>query len=607
MKWKSFAAVLFASVLASPACCSAHAAPKDLTLAEIIRVQPLEQVVRTVGTVEDIYQDDVDPRYWMMCLKDGDETVLATVPIEGLDTPDSFSGRRLRITGLCTNKERTERRLPWLRIHLASVAAVEMLEPSTGDIFDYPPLRDVFDTDPRQLLILPRRTATGAVVACWRGNRILLMTDHHTHMRIELADGVKPPPVGTRIQASGFAETDLFRVNLSRARIRTLAAEPTRLSAAVETNGIEKLFFCTNGRRAYDVRALGNLFHIIGRIRSLPLSDIDGARIEIDCEGITLMVDATSCPQVLGSLAVGCKISLGGICVHDTENWSPHHPLPRITGLSLALRSPHDLIVLSMPSWWTPARLVFVIGTLAAILFAILFWNLSLRRLAERRGRDLSEQTVARVEADLKVRERTRLAVELHDSLSQTLTGIAMELRAVEQLSDNQPELSKAHLQRAGRVLSSCRRELKNCLWDLRNDALDAADMDTAIRQTLAPHIGDAELSIRFSIQRERMTDNTAHTLLRILRELAVNAVRHGHATVLRIAGAIENDLLRVSLRDNGCGFNCSAAPGMAEGHFGLQGIQERVDALSGSFDIISRAEQGTKAVISIPIRQEKT
>ena len=136
MKWKSFAAVLFTSVLASPACCSAHAAPKDLTLAEIIRVQPLEQVVRTVGTVEDIYQDDVDPRYWMMCLKDGDETVLATVPIEGLDTPDSFSGRRLRITGLCTNKERTERRLPWLRIHLASIAAVEMLEPSTGDIFD---------------------------------------------------------------------------------------------------------------------------------------------------------------------------------------------------------------------------------------------------------------------------------------------------------------------------------------------------------------------------------------------------------------------------------------------------------------------------------------
>jgi len=581
--------------------------PEDLTLEEINRKRPNGHLVRTIGVVEDIYQDDVDPRYWMMCLKDGDETIMATVPIDGSGSLTPFAGMRLRITGLCTSQERTERRLPWLRIHLPDITVIETLIPSADGAFNYPPLPAIDNIDPQQILFLPRRTTVGTVVVCWRGDRILLKTDAGAFMRVALADGEKLPPVNALIQASGFAETDLFRVNLSRARVRILPTNASPAPGTIVTQGIDKLFFCTNERRAYNAKALGNIFHVNGRIRSLPLSEIDGTRFELDCGKTALLVDASSCPEVLNGLSLGCRIALNGVCVHDTENWSPRHPLPRITEISLALRSASDIVILSRPSWWTTKRLTTVIGALLAILLSAGCWILSLRRLAERRGRELYDQTVARVEADLKVRERTRLAVELHDSLSQTLTGIAMELRAVEQLSDNQPSLSKTHLQRAGHVLSSCRRELKNCLWDLRNDALDAADMDTAIRQTLAPHIGDAELSIRFSIQRERMTDNTAHTLLRILRELAVNAVRHGHATVIRIAGAIENGLLLVSLRDNGCGFNCSVAPGMTEGHFGLQGIQERIDALNGSFDIASGVGKGTKAVISIPIHLKTT
>ncbi len=66
--------------------------------------------------------------------------------------------------------------------------------------------------------------------------------------------------------------------------------------------------------------------------------------------------------------------------------------------------------------------------------------------------------------AELKTAERTRLAAEIHDSISQILTGAAMQLDAGETAA-------------AKRILASCRRELRACLWDLRSRALDEKDI----------------------------------------------------------------------------------------------------------------------------------
>ena len=130
--------------------------------------------------------------------------------------------------------------------------------------------------------------------------------------------------------------------------------------------------------------------------------------------------------------------------------------------------------------------------------------------------------------------------------------------------------------------------------------------MNEAIRQTLAPHIGAAGLSVRFNVPRERFSDKTAHAILHIIRELATNAVRHGHATHIRVAGSVEGDRLLFSVRDDGCGFDPNACPGMDEGHFGLQGVHERVNQLEGMVEFASSAGEGTKVTISIKARNEE-
>lgn len=207
---------------------------------------------------------------------------------------------------------------------------------------------------------------------------------------------------------------------------------------------------------------------------------------------------------------------------------------------------------------------------------------------------------------DLKVLERTRLAVELHDSVAQNLTGVSMEIDSGLRCSGKLPPEATSHFTRAVRTLGSCRTELRNCLWDLRNQALEENDMDNAIRLTLSPAIGKTDLRIRFSVPRSSLTDNTAHAILRIIRELATNAVRHGRATTIWIAGSIEGDTMMFSVRDNGIGFNPHDAPGVLQGHFGLQGIRERVASFEGSMTVESKTGHGAKVTISIEAARDE-
>ena len=265
-----------------------------------------------------------------------------------------------------------------------------------------------------------------------------------------------------------------------------------------------------------------------------------------------------------------------------------------------------SLAVTNLPSFLTPAIIATVFGSIVFLATLILIWNVFLRALIERKGRALLKEQLGHVKAELKTEERTRLAVELHDSLAQTLTGVSLEIDTAGKFADETNSDMLKHLGIAARTLKSCRDELRNCLWDLRNRALEAKDINDAIRQTLTPHIAGVELVIRFNVPRARISDNTAHAILRIIRELTLNGIRHGKATKIWIAGSLDGAKLRFSVRDNGSGFNPEEAPGFALGHYGLLGIRERIDAFEGEFRIDSTPGKGTKATIAILAPQEE-
>ena len=109
-----------------------------------------------------------------------------------------------------------------------------------------------------------------------------------------------------------------------------------------------------------------------------------------------------------------------------------------------------------------------------------------------------------------------------------------------------------------------------------------------------------ATLSVRFRLARNTISDTTAYAILRIIRELTVNGIRHGEATEIHVAGSVEADRIRFSVRDNGKGFDPASAPGVDEGHFGLEGVRERISNLNGEMKIESSPGKGTKVTICL-------
>lgn len=257
-------------------------------------------------------------------------------------------------------------------------------------------------------------------------------------------------------------------------------------------------------------------------------------------------------------------------------------------------------VIAQKSSWWTCERIAATIAAASALLLLMLVWSLSLRVLVRRRGRELLREKAAHLDSTLRIDERTRLAVELHDSVAQNLSGVSLQIDAALRNERLNPEKTRSNLLLASAILKSSREDLRNCLWDLRSRALDEPDMESAIRQTLRPILNDTGLTIRFNVPRTKLSDNTAHAVLRIIRELVSNSITHGKATKIAIAGGIGDDRLLFSVSDNGCGFDAENTPGPSGGHFGLAGIRERLRGFSGTMHIESAEGKGTRTVISM-------
>ena len=576
-------------------------AVRTVTFAEVHSGRHDARVIRTTGMLRDYFFDEIDPKYLFLILNSDGTTLYAATILradESIGRLDALLGHEVSVTGLCDPHPSGCRRKIGRLIRLNGLADLKANGTEPADPFDIPLFNSVSHAQPAGLPTLGRQRQTGHVIAVWQNCAFLLKTPDGRVSRIDLAKS-PPPAYGDRVEILGFPETDLYRINFTRAIWR-----PAKSSAPLDTQTAQDipakaLMTGANGGIAINADFHGRPVRLRGTVRSLPSIGNDG-RFYLESDGYTLPVDISANPVLAEKLEIGSVIDVTGVCVMDIENWRPNLVFPHIKEVMIVTRTPDDIVVIRRPPWWTPARLMIVIGSLLAVLIGILIWNRALRALAEKRGKALANEELERLESDLKVCERTRLAVELHDSIAQNLTGVSMEIDTALRGDEPLPESAAQHMGRALRTIDSCRGELRNCLWDLRSQALEEDDMNKAIRLTLSQTIGKANLIVRFNVPRSRFTDNTAHTLLRIIRELAANAVRHGHATEIKVAGSIEDNTLKFSVRDNGCGFDPDACPGVLDGHFGLQGVRERVASFEGSIRIESAPGKGTRVSVSI-------
>ena len=594
---------MLAAMLASGATTRPDREPVAISAADMLSGRYDYQFVRITGTVQDLYHDDSDSLFRFFIIASGNETIFApSMTISESDAElEALIGAEVSVAGTCDFAPAGSGRRHQLRrsLYIWDLKDVTILKPAPKSPFEVPALEGLADLRPSEIPRVGRRRLSGRVLAVWGGSKILLERPDGQLARVEPKSGPPPAP-GDFIEAAGLPESDIYRINLVRAVWRKSAPFPVTDQPATNVSA-RTILTDPLGEPGIKPEFHGRLIRLTGVVRSLPMRESPRFFLQDGFDFVP--VDATSVPEIAGKIKVGATIALDGVCVAEVEPWRPAAVFPRANGFILVPRPGDALAVLASPPWWTPARLLGVIGALVLLLVAALVWNRSLRILAERRGRALLREQLGSAKNRLKVAERTRRAVEHHDSLSQSLTGVSFEIKTAMNLAAEDSEAAVRHLGLASRTLLFCRNELRNCIWELRSRALEAGRMDDAIRQTLRPHLGTAELNVRFNVPRHRLSDDTAHALLRIIRELASNAVRHGHATRIQIAGCLEADKIVFSVADNGCGFDPGKSPGVNEGHFGLQGVRERVASQGGSLTIDSRPGAGTRIAVSLSVR----
>ena len=555
------------------------------------------------GIVTDIIRDEIDPNWRFLVLRSESGPFLAAINLGSDKTLDNMIGATISAKGFAkVLPDGGKRKFKTPQLTISAPEDITVLAPPPKDPFESPPIPHTSGAENFQYksaTLISRmgcRSARGTVVASFdRRRKILIKTKHGQFIGAELKGGTAPA-YGETVDVAGFPETDLFIIKLTRAVCRRAAVqEPARPENAT---ALPNPFDMDMVLR----ELLGWTVCITGRV-SDQLDESTGQHgiFTITCGTHPIPVDISALTDETRQIAPpGSIVEATGVCVFNTGSWNPRDIFPRIGGFTLVPRTRDDIRIVATPSWRTSKRLIAVIVILIGALIAVLIWNRVLNKLIERRGRQLLMTEVAKVESDLRVDERTRLAAELHDSVAQTLTGVSFQIDAAEKTMHSDAESAISFLNVARKTLLSCREELRRCLWDLRNRALEEHNLQDAIRKTIQPHVEGAEVSVCFDVPRAHISDMTVHNILSIIRELCVNAVRHGHARHIRITGENSGGVLRFSVMDDGVGFNAASHPDASQGHFGLQGIKERIRRMHGTLKIESEPGKGTHVTAEI-------
>jgi signal transduction histidine kinase len=265
-------------------------------------------------------------------------------------------------------------------------------------------------------------------------------------------------------------------------------------------------------------------------------------------------------------------------------------------GFTLLLRATTDLELLRAPPFWTRGRiLAAAAAALAAFLLAVV-WAWLLRR-------KVAEQTTlisAKIEREKVADERARIARELHDTVEQELAGIGLQLDLALARVATAPERARAAVDLALRMLRRTQGETRRSIQDLRSDLLERTDLAAALAEAAREFRDENHAPVHDRIEPPSapLPALVEQHLLRIAREALGNAARHARAT--RIDLALENIPagLRLSVSDDGAGFD-PARP--HPGHFGLQGMRERALKIGARFALETRPGAGSRITVELP------
>ncbi|MEJ2301431.1 MAG: histidine kinase [Anaerolineales bacterium] len=200
--------------------------------------------------------------------------------------------------------------------------------------------------------------------------------------------------------------------------------------------------------------------------------------------------------------------------------------------------------------------------------------------------------------------ERKRLAWELHDQTIQSLTGVGYGLSELRYHlnHEGQPVLTEIQDHVFGII-----HDLRQICADLRPSLLDTMGLAAAIRSLIRACNKESAYQVTLEVcgkEEQELPEGVAICIYRSLQETLRNVQSHSDARLVQVRLSLEPCRVSLYVQDDGKGFLIPKNLGLfsTHGHFGLMGIKERVEMLSGTFKIESTAGRGCRVMIDIPL-----
>lgn len=203
--------------------------------------------------------------------------------------------------------------------------------------------------------------------------------------------------------------------------------------------------------------------------------------------------------------------------------------------------------------------------------------------------------------------ERKRIARELHDQTGQSLNALVFGLKTAEATLETDAARAREAVARLKSAAADAVRELQGTIYDLRPSVLDDLGLIPALRWFAESHMQANGITVSLEVRgfERRLFTDLETTLFRIAQEALTNVIKHANARHVQITLDFEPQRVRLEIADDGNGFDAAQAFDARDDGgrgLGLLGMRERAELLGGRYEIESRAGQGTRVRVEIPL-----
>jgi signal transduction histidine kinase len=599
-------------------------AAKPVSIEQLMSGAEDSQRIEISGIVHNAWRDG--PRV-ELDLVTGGYRYLVYVVAPGDFQPDKLPGAEVIVRGTAAEEHnRSLRQLIRVDLYVPQLSDLVVKKPEPIDPFDRPaiPLGMLAQYQPGNSL--SQRVHVRGVVTLQKPGECVYLQDLMGGLPVQSRQPIDLSP-GETVDAVGFVSFENFLPALQDAVFRktqvplvTLTPIPT--SIAELQNGLFRADYISLTGRLIE-RTVSR-----GRQESGP-----AGQTTLVLQNTNFTFTASTADQKdhaeLAAIPIGSEIKVSGICLTEIDASG------KLKSFQILVGNPNDIQVIKKPSWLTPQRLLFGLAILGFVLIVIVTWTVTLSRKnsilryfnrelenahialqqandqlearVKKRTAELKFQTNAREESEVRFKavltERTRLAQELHDTVEQTLTGIAFQLDTALKLRLRNPDHSLRLLELARTLMTKSQTEMRQSVWDLRVRAMEQFDLPKELAESARQSADGTDIQVHIQTQGEPryLPEIVEENLLRIGQEACANAVKHSSASGIHIELEFHEDQVVLQIKDDGRGFNPQIAPGPRQSHFGLLGISERAKRIGGRFILETAPGQGTIVRVEIP------